>query len=287
MKTILSSFILIFFVSTSEAQNKRFYYDYTFSNDSTNLDMKKEERLILEVSPLKSVFYSSKVNEIDSVNQSRKMDSRYIITPYRDVLFREVIVTEGNKTKLYYMGGWTSNYYEVNLDNDVKWTILPETQAYENYTIQKATAKINNRIWNVWFAKDIPLNIGPYIFKGLPGLIVIAEDKMKSHSFRLAGISNIEKAKDTLPIFQSDTYRGFSKVVLKPKEFKKLLENLESEFLNIIIRPTPAGIEVTTSTYYDSSGNRISEAEYIKIQKEGRKKILRNNNNKLINDFKR
>ncbi len=64
---ILSLFCLGFI----SGQNKRFAYEYTFSNDSTNLENKKSELLVLDTSPEGSLFYSNKINEIDSLYNLR------------------------------------------------------------------------------------------------------------------------------------------------------------------------------------------------------------------------
>lgn len=284
---ILSLFCLGFI----SGQNKRFAYEYTFSNDSTNLENKKSELLVLDTSPEGSLFYSNKINEIDSLYNLRDPKGNPPqFYPYRNVLFREIIINKKNdKPKLYYMGGPTRNYFEIILDNKIQWTILSDTKTYENYKVQKATAKINHREWEVWFTKDIPLNIGPYTFQGLPGLILIAEDRTKSQSFKLIGISNIEGVDlNFIPMFQSKQRESLNtKVTLSPKEFKKLLINNDDHFVNNVVQSTSNESEVVSSKFYDSSGNEISKSDYIKNQREGRRAILKKNNNKLINDFKK
>ncbi|WP_027386083.1 GLPGLI family protein [Chryseobacterium gregarium] len=285
---IILSFFCWGFISS---QNKRFIYEYTFSNDSTNLESKKNELLVLDTSSEGSLFYSNKINEIDSLYNLRDPKGNPPqFYPYSNVLFREIIINKKNDTpKLYYMGGPTRNYFEVMLDNKIHWTILPETKIFENYKIQKATAKINYREWDVWFTKEIPLNIGPYTFQGLPGLIIIAEDRTKSQSFKLVGISNIGDVDlNFIPMFQSKQRESLNtKVTLTHKEFKKLLINNDDQFVNNVVQSTNNENEVVSSKFYDSSGNEISKSDYIKNQREARKAILKRNNNKLINDFKK
>ncbi|MEC5173963.1 GLPGLI family protein [Chryseobacterium nepalense] len=289
MKIILIG--LFFCLNFISGQNKRFIYEYTFSNDSTNLESKKSELLVLDTSLEGSVFYSNKINEIDSLYNLRDPKGNPPqFYPYRDVLFREIIINKKNNTpKLYYMGGPTRNYFEVILDNKIQWTIFPETKTYENYKIQKATAIINKRQWEIWFTKEIPLNIGPYIFQGLPGLIIIAEDRTKSQSFKLVGISNLGDVDlNFIPMFQSKQRESLNtKVTLTPKEFKNLLINNDDLFVNNIVQLSNNESEIVSSKFYDSSGNEISKSDYIKNQREARRAILKRNNNKLINDFKR
>lgn len=278
-------FIFLFLTfSLYNSQNQRFYYEYN-SNNSINFDNKQKDILTLDVSSNGSIFYSDKINQLDSLYATGKTTP---IFPYKDVLFKEVITNiKDENPKLYYNGGRTKDYYEVILDNEMKWEVFPETKTYQSYTIQKAVTKIYNRTWEVWFTKDIPLNYGPYIFSGLPGLIISAEDKSRSHSFKLTGIKKLDNVElYTLPMFQSNYNRSGNKINLTLREFKKLLINLESDFLNNILSPPPAGTEVTTSKSYDSNGIEISEREFIENQKKMRKDILKRNDNKLINDFK-
>ncbi|MEH6406573.1 MAG: GLPGLI family protein [Leeuwenhoekiella sp.] len=95
------------------------------------------------------------------------------------------------------MSGLSSNTYvnlntgEVYKDTDVlagvlikqpplKWNLTRETKTIANYTCYKAMA-----IWEIttssgerkhkleaWYTPDIPLSLGPYLFTGLPGVIL-------------------------------------------------------------------------------------------------------------------
>lgn len=62
----------------------------------------------------------------------------------------------------------------------IDWTIAEEVKEILGYRCQKATAVLGGREWIVWFTKEIPLNSGPYLFGGLPGLILEAVDS-ESH----------------------------------------------------------------------------------------------------------
>lgn len=287
----LITIVSLLFIGILYGQNKRFYYEYNFSNDSANLENKAKELLALDASAEGTIFYSHRINQIDSLYNLRDPKGsppKFLGYPYRDVLFHEVIISKKNEIpKLYYMGGPTKNYYEINLEQKINWTILPDTNVFENFKVQMATAKINGRKWTVWFTKDIPINSGPYYFNGLPGLILIAEDDLNSHSFQLTGIANIDNVDlDFIPMFQSrQLSSNNTKVTLTTADFKKLLISNDGDFVNNVV-PAGNSAEVVSSKFYDSSGNEISQADYVKNQRESRRKILKRNNNKLINDFK-
>ena len=63
----------------------------------------------------------------------------------------------------------------------------------------KATCSYHGREWVVWYSPEIPFSDGPWVFCGLPGLILEAQDKAHLFSFRLVGLmSNQELKKDWL-----------------------------------------------------------------------------------------
>ncbi|MGV4529341.1 GLPGLI family protein [Ornithobacterium rhinotracheale] len=62
------------------------------------------------------------------------------------------------------------------------------------YAVQKATTQYGGRNWVAWFAKDIPFAYGPYIFGGLPGLILEVYDTEDEHHFTATGMDNKPQA---------------------------------------------------------------------------------------------
>jgi len=66
-------------------------------------------------------------------------------------------------------------------------------------------------------------------------------------------------------------------------QFTKMLQSQDDKYLNAIYN---RGTN-TPSEYFDSSGNSISEQDYNLIQRKSRQDVLKRNNNKLINDFRK
>ena len=72
------------------------------------------------------------------------------------------------------------NYYVEKEAKEYEWEITTEKKTIESYTCYKAIGKekIKNpagtfvNIITVWFAPEIPVQIGPLGFSGLPGLIL-------------------------------------------------------------------------------------------------------------------
>lgn len=63
---------------------------------------------------------------------------------------------------------------------------MSDTQKIGSLQCQKAETDYGGRHWIAWFTQEIQLSEGPYIFHGLPGLIVQVEDSNHEYMFKLA-----------------------------------------------------------------------------------------------------
>lgn len=273
-------FVFNFLLLTS--QNKRVVYEYNYSNDSTKLDQKKSEILHLDLFDKESYFYNAKFNYVDSLKQQKNIDNYKLLTLIRNYYssnsFKELLVKdEQGVPSLYYKNDF--EYYKIILQEKNKWNISPEKLTYNGYKLQKASAVINNRKWIVWFSNEITINNGPYLFQDLPGLVFIAEDVNKSQVFKLIEIKNLEN-KDSKNFFLKSIEKSKS---ITMDQFTKLLQSQDDKFLNA----TNNRVTNIPSEYFDSSGNSISEQEYNLIQRKSKQEVLKRNNNKLINDFRK
>jgi len=87
---------------------------------------------------------------------------------------------------------YTSSYeYEVapeSIHNN-QWKLKKEYKTVLGYKAQKATLDYGGRKWIAWFTKEIPVNYGPYVFGGLPGLIIDISDSEGDYVFTMKGLS--------------------------------------------------------------------------------------------------
>jgi hypothetical protein len=81
--------------------------------------------------------------------------------------------------------------YKIREDQKPEWKIGTEKQKIGVYNTQKATTSFGGREWTAWFTTDLPFQDGPYVFYGLPGLIVKLEDATGSHTMSLIGNKTI------------------------------------------------------------------------------------------------
>jgi len=80
---------------------------------------------------------------------------------------------------------------------DIVWTLTNDTLTVSGYYCQTATCKFRGVAWTVCYTEEIPSSAGPWRLRGLPGLIVKAENE--AHTFCL-----IELRQEYTPITAPD-----------------------------------------------------------------------------------
>ncbi len=76
----------------------------------------------------------------------------------------------------------------------IDWKISDDTLTVGGYLCRKATGDYAGRKWNVWFTEEIASSAGPWKLRGLPGMILKAEDSKSIHSFEFSGLINRQTA---------------------------------------------------------------------------------------------
>lgn len=86
--------------------------------------------------------------------------------------------------------------YFYTLENlNFDWEIRGEPEEFMGYSVQQATTHYAGRDYVAWFTTEIPIPDGPYVFHGLPGLIVELYDTEKHYHFKMKGLERLEEEK--------------------------------------------------------------------------------------------
>ncbi|HFK5510902.1 TPA: GLPGLI family protein [Elizabethkingia anophelis] len=260
------------------SQTNRFIYEYTFKMDSLNKSKVDKELMFLDVNKDKSEFYSYKKFARDSVwtvSKSKLGSGKTIdFTNYSSkVDFSVAKDYKQNKTVLYYLIG--SDAYAMDDFNSISWKIKSETSTILDFKVQLAEVSLGGRKWKAWFCPDIPIQDGPYRFKGLPGLILKVEDVNKDHSFMLAGTKSITEDKIYTPFTDKKIYTISHKLlkdawkdyVKNPVKDMQLSQSTSSSNVNISV------------TLTDENGRSYSGSEFIRlVHKKEQERLKRTNN---------
>lgn len=98
----------------------------------------------------------------------------------------------------------------------IDWILSDDTLSIGGLLCHRATGELYGKQWTVWYSEEIPSSAGPWKLRGLPGLIVKAEDAEVIHCFTLYETKNEVRDINTLgnPNYQKLTRK-------KLMEFKK------------------------------------------------------------------
>lgn len=248
--------ILLFsFVQYFYSQDMRINYDLVYKEDSLSTET-VSKKMVLLVQDGESRFCTEKQYQVDSLRSSG-----FHGFAVGDYVFDAVRDKQNRNSIYYYM---SADVYKLTEPIQLDWKIEKEVAKKYGYNCQKATLSYKGRIWEAWFTQDIPLQEGPYIFKGLPGLIVEMEDKSHSYKFSFSGLK-----------------KGFHKMSFESLGFKLVnvsrndLKKVKLDYYNDPFREMTSGN--VKAKFRDEKGNEI-EPNFREMTKNVRTSLKKNNN---------
>ena len=174
------------------------YYQYTFVKNSKKKEKTSSSLTILQIGKIFSKFTDFSLLKNDSLKKkfsnlksigSKEMNQ--ILATYSNVGFNKSLIRNKQTKKISFQAKVHSDKYEYEIESPkFNWKIKDETKSILNYKTQKATVNFGGRNWVAWFTKDIPINLGPYVFSDLPGLILELYDIDKNFHFIAIGMDN-------------------------------------------------------------------------------------------------
>ena len=274
--------ILSFLISISAfSQSQRFYYDYQFQTDSTDLETKKSELMVLDIDKKGSKYYSEYVFQNDSImnaqfkkNMAAHSDDPVPMSGKQGVVGYKILKSYPD-FNINHIVTLDMTLYNASQQVKIDWKILPNKGKIGAWNVQKAEADFAGRHWIAWFSTDIPIQDGPYKFYGLPGLIVKIEDKSGFHKMELKGISKNVLERDILAFeFEKAIDIDYKKYQTVYKKYRK------DPMANLKKKAQDGQFYVT-----DDAGNKLNNADYMKSQEKMMQERMKKNNNILELDL--
>jgi GLPGLI family protein len=177
---------------TAQKPDKNMYsitYVNTFKDRlSSNNTFKEYSRLLVDGNS--SIYQIYNVMKRDSLLAEGDQSEYEILNRYS---FYNEHTIKINEDELTYSDVIFEDHYYYHETVNHNWTLSDEIKTIGNYDCKKATVTYGGRVWTAWYTLDVPINAGPYKFKGLPGLIVKLTDRSNSYDFELIMIVNIPK----------------------------------------------------------------------------------------------
>lgn len=156
------------------------------------------------------------------------------------------ITIDNNDIRLDAPIGNKEYFYHEKIN--MKWNILKQFKDINGYKCQKASTSYGGRTWEAWFTKDIPINAGPYKFKGLPGLILEISDTTQSYIFKFYSF----KKRDW---FNKDFNCNFKRLFYS-NPLDEVIETNRDEFNNIQYQYS--SMSLNEKMNYQNPGKSIS-----------------------------
>lgn len=263
-KTLISIIILLL-SNYHYSQKYRAFYTIKYKTDSTGNEI-ANKNMLLDINGNTSRFYSYKLYKSDSTLLVNEKIGRETPTKSMDYDFMVIKKKDQNQIEKFYrlqMDIYLLKEQSPKFD----WKITNEIRRIGEFTCQKATAKFKGRIWEAWFTQEIPINEGPYIFNGLPGLIISVYDTKDNYHFDLIGL---KKNFDDIYIENNNSQKTI------PVNLKQL-NKVFTDYYNDPYKEVKSGY--LKMKFVDESGKEITP-NYNELTK-AKQEIIRKNNNPI------
>lgn len=110
--------------------------------------------------------------------------------------------------------------YGIKYSFNPKWILKNETKDIAGYSSKLAQLEYGGRLWNAWYTTEVPTPDGPYIFAGLPGLILQVSSADGQYSFTVNSVEKLNSIDFNQP---KPTF------VLSQTQFKDLTEKTRQD----------------------------------------------------------
>ncbi|WP_223601247.1 GLPGLI family protein [Chryseobacterium sp. GVT01B] len=173
------------------------YYKVNFLDNALSPNSKREVMCILELgdnniskffdyNQLRKDSLSEKYSKKDMIGSKEMGEYMKIRVLWNNVVFkRNSLMTVQDRFKSVYQ-------YEEEQPK-FNWKLEKGEKILLGHKCNKATVTYRGRNYIAWYTSEIPINNGPYVFGGLPGLILAVEDTDKKYTFEAVGITKTLK----------------------------------------------------------------------------------------------
>lgn len=285
----ITALLFTFLSSSAYSQNNQFYYDYKYKSDSLNRNLIDSELMVLDSFNNGSKFYSKQKANADSTRSAiikaaiAKGSTNIMLGDIKDGKISDKVLKSYPSYSTKLLTKISSQPLVLENSKKIDWKILPEKNKIFNYNVQKATTTLYGRKWVAWFASDIPVQDGPSLFYGLPGLILKIEDTLGDHAFTLLSTKNLPSE-----AILDDKIRN-NQIVVSEEKFNKLWREYKQDPTKDMRakKSEYATGNMTVTTSMSFGGKTYSEVEMIKaIDKERRDDIVKYNNFMFLNLYR-
>lgn len=133
----------------------------------------------------------------------------------------------------------------------IAWQVTDSVRTICEYPCSQAIGTLYGRTWTVWYSTELPLDYGPYVLHGLPGLILAARDTEGIYDFQAVGIEMAPKHTQVAAVYKKNEFMKCTR-----RQFLKLRS--EAEGLTNMEKLKRAGVAIIEIR--DKDGKDITHA---------------------------
>lgn len=181
------------------------YYKLKYLKDSTKTDKYTETQTIVQVSDRYARFgeyYQLLEDSLDIyLNKSRKnkrnkaaVEAENAALTNTHLFLASITDLDTRLTTVQFDD--ILKAYEYTFTPEIEWTLAPGDTLINGHRCKKAKCSYAGRDYEAWYAEDISLPVGPYVFGGLPGLIMQLSDTKHNYVFTNNGVEKADSLRD-------------------------------------------------------------------------------------------
>lgn len=222
MQLYILVFTLFINILYSQSDNLKSDYEVIYKlkcyDDTLSKNFASEENLSLLIKDQKSLFRSTQKAISDSMAMEIGMKAANnpingrVVVDMRNVpgvYFKSEVFSDNGKQTVY--KELMRNKLSYPLEDPIVWKIDSETKMVESYLCKKATGKYKGRHYVAWFVESVPIPDGPYVFKGLPGLVLEVYDQTDTIHFLMVSFRKVIKPMTLMKDAFATNYSNFYK----------------------------------------------------------------------------
>lgn len=220
-----------------------FTYQFNGKISKQNPNYELIENMTLVTQGEKSIFTSPRNIIKDSIIQSLKKNG----DDYLGELQNQMSKYPKNRLNYYLIQNngqftYVEKVFYLELaykeNPEFNWKIIEQYKTILGYKCQLATTEYEGRKYSAWFSLDIPIPMGPYKFRGLPGLIMEISDTENIFQFTIVELKS----------------QGVQYPAIKPKNTVTYtdMKNLNNSRINVLFKAlerAPSSIEKVLPRY--------------------------------------
>ncbi|WHF50796.1 GLPGLI family protein [Chryseobacterium gotjawalense] len=286
MKKIFTVFAFTaFFALNAQETANRFFYELTFKpkKDSVKLD---KVMTILDITKDKSIYrdYTSVAQDSIAKIYVEEMKKSGVYKDPTGVFttpkFSFKVEKSYPEMKETFVDQIINGFSPVSIgyleEPNFNWNISLEKEKIGDYNTQKATIDFGGRKWTAWFSSDIPLQDGPYKFKGLPGLIVKVVDSENNYSWVLKGNKKVENFEELSYLEKLVPGSGGKLTTVSREKFESTFSSFKKDPFSSI-RPMLSQEMLSQKV----PGTDITIGDMVKKQEKSYREFFNANNNPI------